>query len=654
MKRFSGRSRGFALSLLALAVGAAVAVSPAMAIDPPTVTPSPSGPSNSGFSFSFAAAPDPGQTVTGYEGGLDGADPAPLTSPTPVIVPAPDGAHTFRVRALQSDGAVSDYAVVPIVVDTSKPTLSVALDQAAGPSGWITAPLLNIVRTCSPDVGSCGPIPVTTQGTVPAQPFTVTDLAGNTSDPATLPSFNYDNVPPVAGTQLTPSSLAVVPGEPTFEWSPGTDATSKVAEYQVQIRIPDVNNDTPPITTIAKVQVLDPNNVGNYSVKRQPALAPDPLPEGTKIEWRVRTIDTAGNGSNTGFWSLKIDSTIPAAPTITGGPSGPTRDTSPTFTWDGRQPTFKWDVRVAGSETPVREGAGTTGRATLSSLPDGNYIFRVTQITEAGLGSAEATRTFTVDTTPPSPPAIQTRPTFPAISAPVFTWTAEPGAYSRWVVIGPSGTPIIGPIDTPVTNAALPPLADGAYSFQVQQIDAAGNVSSATSEPFTVLAPLVPDPAARATTSSGGTITALALPKQNASRLRPKAGKVLPTLAPVLRWSRGPRGTKLYNLQIFKVTQLKKAGARAKVTKIFSAFPRSRQARAPKKRLRAHTCYVWRVWPYTGRAFTAKPVGVSNFCTARAKVIRAKARAAKIRAARARAAKIRAAKIRAAKLRSRR
>ena len=61
--------------------------------------------------------------------------------------------------------------------------------------------------------------------------------------------------------------------------------------------------------------------------------------------------------------------------------------------------------------------------------------------------------------------------------------------------------------------------------------------------------------------------------------------------------------------------------------------------RAPKKKLRAGTCYVWRVWPYTGQAFTPKPVGVSNFCTASAKVIRIKALKA---AAKARAAKLKA------------
>jgi hypothetical protein len=436
----------------------------------------------------------------------------------------------------------------------------------------------------------------------------------------------------------------VVPEEPLFEWTRGTDETSGVASYEVQIRVADPNNDTPPITTIARVDAA--TSVGNYSVRRQPAVSPDPLPEGSRIEWRVRTLDTAGNGNNSDWWSVRIDSTIPLAPTITGGPAGPTRNTSPTFAWQGAQQTFKWDVRRAGAETPVREGAGAAKQTTLSSLPDGDYIFRVTQVTEAGRGSAEATRTFQVDTTPPAPPTILSRPTFPAISTPVFTWATEPGSYSRWIVFAPSGTPIVGPIDTPATRADLPALADGAYSFQVQQIDAAGNISGATGEPFTVLVPLVP---ATAPSGSAGTIAALALPKQNASRLRPKAGKTLPTLAPVLRWTRGPRGTKLYNLQIFRVTRAKKAGATPKVTKIHSAFPKRRQIRAPKKKLRAGTCYVWRVWPYTGQSFTRKPVGISNFCTASAKVIRKKQKQAR---ARAKAKKIKAAKVRAAKLRA--
>ncbi len=172
----------------------------------------------------------------------------------------------------------------------------------------------------------------------------------------------------------------------------------------------------------------------------------------------------------------------------------------------------------------------------------------------------------------------------------------------------------------------------------------AGNASELTSEPFTVLAPLVaPTPAQEKRTAF-----LAALPKQNALRLLPKAGKTLPTLRPVLRWKRGPRGTKLYNLQVFRVTPGKTAKAKPKVRKVLSRFPRGRAYRAPAKRLKAGTCYVWRVWPYTGTAFTRRPVGVSNFCVASKKVLRKKA---KIRAAKIRAAKIRAAKIRAAKLR---
>ena len=638
MTRFTRRAR-YALGLAAVTAGAVMAASPAVAIDAPTVTLNPAGPTNGGVTVDFGATADPGDTVTGYQGGLvtdPNAEPTDAVASPSAFTPS-EGTYYFRVRAVQAVGGPGPYnAAAPIVIDTTPPSLSVGLDRVANAAGWIGGPALNILRTCSADA-SCPPIPVTTQGTTPAQQFTVADAAGNVSAPAALGAFNFDSVIPTAGAPLTPSSLAVVPEEPVFEWTRGADATSGVAGYEVQVRIIDPNNDTPPITTIARVDAAA--SVGNYTARRQDAVSPDPLPEGNRIEWRVRTLDVAGNGSNSDWWSLRIDSTIPAAPTITGGPTGPSRDTSPTFTWTGNQQTFKWDVRRAGAETPVREGAGTATQTTLSSLPDGDYIFRVTQVTEAGRGSAEATRTFQVDTTPPDPPTILSRPTFPAITAPVFTWSAEPGAYSRWVVIGPTGAPVVGPVDTPVTSAELPPLADGAYSFQVQQIDAAGNVSAATGEPFTVLAPLTPAPAP---SGSAGTVTALALPKQNATRLSPKAGAKVPTLVPVLRWSKGPRGTKLYNLQIFRVTQVKRAGASPKVTKIYSAFPKGRQLRAPKRKLKAGTCYVWRVWPYTGQAFTPKPVGVSNFCTASAKVIRLKAKQAAARAAKAKAARLRA------------
>jgi hypothetical protein len=147
-------------------------------------------------------------------------------------------------------------------------------------------------------------------------------------------------------------------------------------------------------------------------------------------------------------------------------------------------------------------------------------------------------------------------------------------------------------------------------------VDAAGNESQATVEPFTVIAPLVvPAP-------SNGIVTLL--PKQNARRLQPKAGKTVFSRTPVLRWSRGPKGTKLFNLQIFRVTVARNSRT-PKVTKILSVFPKSRAYRVPKGKTRPKTCYVWRVWPYTGREFTPKPLGVSNYCVASQKVLARKA-----------------------------
>ena len=108
-------------------------------------------------------------------------------------------------------------------------------------------------------------------------------------------------------------------------------------------------------------------------------------------------------------------------------------------------------------------------------------------------------------------------------------------------------------------------------------------------------------------------------------RLRPRAGLVIPTRRPLLRWEKGPRGTRLYNVQIFKLTR-GPGGRFTSVSEILSAFPRSRYLRVPRHKLEPRTCYAWRVWPWRGKRFTGAPLGVSNFCVANAKVLRAAAR----------------------------
>lgn len=575
-----------------------------------------------------ADAPGPGLTPTGdYVGGLvpdGGAAPgSAITSGTTQTVG--DGRYDLYVAAVFTDGVTTTTGppatVQDIVVDTTAPTVALGLQPAApnGLAGWYTS--LTIARTCSDGpVGSgvvtpCGPLTWTQDKQSSPYAFTVFDGVNLSGSASTVP-FKFDRTKPLtsAGLPVEPGVGALVADEPAFVWTAGADATSGPVRYELQYRT----------EAMAEFEVMavvaDRGGLGDYTARRNPALAPA-LPEREPVRWRVVTFDEAGNFRESDTRQVTIDSTVPEAPTITSGPSAPTQISSPTFTWTGTQETYLWDLTRVGAEAPTRRGGGVANQVTLANLPDGSYTFRVTQVTAAGRPSAEATRTFTVDTTAPAAPSILVRPSFPAISAPVFTWATEPGAYSRWTVLGDGGATVLPLTDTPATTVALPVLPDGAYSFMVRQVDAAGNVSPASAEPFTMLAPLVAAPA-----PSGGA-AAQSLPRQNAVRLKPKAGKVVPTRAPVLQWRKGPRGTTLYNLQLFRVTPRK--GSSPRITKVLSLFPKGLQIRAPRKHLRPSTCYVWRVWPYTGRAFTPKPVGVSNFCVANAKVVKKKEAAAR-------------------------
>ena len=96
--------------------------------------------------------------------------------------------------------------------------------------------------------------------------------------------------------------------------------------------------------------------------------------------------------------------------------------------------------------------------------------------------------------------------------------------------------------------------------------------------------------------------------RRHPGRLRPKAGAVVRTTRPVLRWTRGPRGTSLYNVQVYEVE-----GSRLR--KVRSAFPTgTRLVLPPHRALRAGRCYAWRVWPYRGSGYTPAPLAVSDFC----------------------------------------
>lgn len=600
-----------------------------------------------------AAAPALAAPLIAPDGGRDNWNIAPVFNVTGVSEPTTisSSAGTPDPAILLGDGQVTITGLGPsartdgtvsasdtsgsnsagFTFDTVAPLPAATLDGTPNAANWFR--VLTFGEACTDPGGSgianCvvgspeqGPVlPSTTPLTTPN--VSASDLAGN-SAAGPVPGYRFDSVAPASGgAPSQPAPAALVAAEPVFSWTPAVDATSGTARYELQVK--ELSEPPSAYTTIAEVD--DTGGIGDYSSAREtgPALPDD----GTTLQWRVLSIDRAGNTRTSTPRQITIDSTIPPAPVITGGPSTPIRFTSPTFTWTGAHPSFYWDLTIPGREVPVRQGGGPgVTEVTLQSLADGAYTFRVSQTTQFGQPSAQATRAFVVDTTPPAAPGITSRPPFPATGVIAFGWAVEPGAYSRWQVIGAGGSVVVGPSDTPANSISIANLADGAYSFQVLQIDAAGNASATTSEPFTVSTPLAPgaSPAPRVEPET-------LLPTQNASRLRPKAGKTLPTRRPVLGWRKGPRGTKLYNVQIFRVVR-KRAGAAPTVKKIYSGFPTKRQLRVGKSHMKPGTCYVWRVWPYTGSRFTPKPLGISNFCVAKASVLRKKA----IQAARRKAA----------------
>lgn len=382
------------------------------------------------------------------------------------------------------------------------------------------------------------------------------------------------------------SDDTVIDLRPAFSWSAATsDAT--LDRYEVRIRPGDLVVASVPATEVAATATVD-------------------LPNDADITWYVVAVDSQGTVQESGENRITV-ATPPSAPSITSAPSGPTSDARPTFQWRGTRPSSEWAI-VNADDAVVQTGVSPagSGEVTLATpLIDGQYTFRVVQRNIVGQPGAAATRSLTIDTVAPAGPLVTARQSAigqaPSRS---FAWSGiEPGARVEWQVVG-AGKPVV-PSSPGVGDAVtVPPLSTGSYVFQARQIDAAGNPSPWTAVPFAVLAGSTP-------TAAGASFTpTMRLPSSNWRRMHPRRGARISSRRPLLRWRKGPARVTVYNVQVFRV----RAGGR-RLQKIYSTFPRRTRLRMPKRRrLVPGACYLWRVWPFVGQRFTARPLGVSHFC----------------------------------------
>jgi hypothetical protein len=179
------------------------------------------------------------------------------------------------------------------------------------------------------------------------------------------------------------------------------------------------------------------------------------------------------NGNFTGQ-VYTIDRTPPAnAPTITAGPSGLVNSSSATFSFTSSE------SGVTGFRCQIDAGPLTvcSSPSTFSGLPDGSRTFSVRAADAAGnVGSAAATRTWTIDTVPPPTPVLTVTPDDPnGDGIANFEWTeSESPVTFKCQIENLAFATCTSPLRTIVDVSN-----DGQHQFALRAFDTAGNYSEA-------------------------------------------------------------------------------------------------------------------------------------------------------------------------------
>ena len=208
--------------------------------------------------------------------------------------------------------------------------------------------------------------------------------------------------------------------------------------------------------------------------------------------YTVKAVDLAGNTSAaTSARAITFDPTPPGQP---GKPAIPSPTHAPVLTWAGATDTggsniARYDVYrtlAGGSATLAGSVTGTTFTDTGVS-PDGAYSYDVVAVDGAGNQSVHSAATAaSVDITPPDAPASLTAQATLTASKPSLSWTLSSdnggSGIAQYVVF--RGAVQAG-VSTGTTFIDTTLATNGSYSYTVKAVDAAGNLSAASS-PLTV------------------------------------------------------------------------------------------------------------------------------------------------------------------------
>ncbi|WP_186464817.1 Ig-like domain-containing protein, partial [Azospirillum brasilense] len=412
-----------------------------------------------------------------------------------------DGAHTLTVTSGNVHGTSSASTALTLSIDTAAPTApavtSAALSNNATPTLTGTAEAGSTVTvtvggatytatatngTWSIDLATASPasgsLSLDANGANPVS-VTATDAAGNTSSAGTQ-TLTIDttapNAPAVTSAALTNSATPVVSG--TAEANSTVTVTIGGATYTTTATNGSWSINLATATPTSGALSLNANGANPVS---------------------ATATDAAGNISTAATQSLVVDTTAPAAPTVTS--SAFTNNATPTIAGTaeaGSTVTVSvggatytttatnggtWDIDLA-TATP------TTG--TLSLLPNVPAPVVATATDPAGNPSSPGTQMLTIDTVAPNAPAVSS----PALSnnaTPTLTGTAEAGSTvtvsvggAIYTTTATNGTWSVNLATTTPASGVLNLNANGTNAVSATATDAAGNISTAGTQTLTI------------------------------------------------------------------------------------------------------------------------------------------------------------------------